>query len=393
MLKIGFVGFGHRATGMVRALKQVTTIPWEIAAIADPRASEIRAEHSDDMAKCQFFSEVDEFLAKAEVDGIFIGTRCNLHTEMACKAAKRGLPIFLEKPVAIDWAQLKKLNDTFANYTAPVVVSFPLRLTPIVQEVRRMIEAGEIGTVEHVSAVNDPNYSATYFTNWYRDFSLAGGLFLQKATHDLDYIQYLLGQNPRWICAMSSQRVYGSAGSITSPKPFDQRCVDCEENASCEESPLNNHFARIPPFGMPPIEKRRCMFSEGIRNEDVGQCLIEYENGVQANYVQNFFARNAVDRRGARLYGYRGTIDFDWRRKDIKLYRHDRPQVQTITFQDMGAHGGGDRELALDFLLAMKEGRPSRAPISAGIQSALTCLWARESAATRQFCEVKMPED
>jgi hypothetical protein len=41
--------------------------------------------------------------------------------------------------------------------------------------------------------------------------------------------------------------------------------------------------------------------------------------------------------------------------------------------------------------MAMRERRPSRSPIAAGILSALTCLWARESANTRRFCEVKMP--
>jgi len=40
----------------------------------------------------------------------------------------------------------------------------------------------------------------------------------------------------------------------------------------------------------------------------------------------------------------------------------------------------------------MKEGRPSRSPIEAGILSALTCLWARESAETRKFCEIVMPQ-
>ena len=55
------------------------------------------------------------------------------------------------------------------------------------------------------------------------------------------------------------------------------------------------------------------------------------------------------------------------------------------------AHFGGDRELCLDFLRAMRDGTPSRSPISAGILSALTCLWARESAQTQRYCQVVMP--
>ena len=55
-------------------------------------------------------------------------------------------------------------------------------------------------------------------------------------------------------------------------------------------------------------------------------------------------------------------------------------------------HFGGDRELSFDFLMAMRDRRPSRSPIAAGILSALTCLWARESANNRQGYEVVMPE-
>jgi hypothetical protein len=42
--------------------------------------------------------------------------------------------------------------------------------------------------------------------------------------------------------------------------------------------------------------------------------------------------------------------------------------------------------------MAMAEGRPSRSEISAGIESSLTCLWARQSAETRQFCRIEMPK-
>jgi len=54
-------------------------------------------------------------------------------------------------------------------------------------------------------------------------------------------------------------------------------------------------------------------------------------------------------------------------------------------------HFGGDRELALDFVRALRDHQQSRSTIQDGIVSALTCLWARESAATRRYCDVVMP--
>jgi hypothetical protein len=134
-----------------------------------------------------------------------------------------------------------------------------------------------------------------------------------------------------------------------------------------------------------------CVFSTGFELEDIDNCLVEYESGAQVSYTQNVFARYKAERRGARLLGYKGTVEFDWYKNQIKLYSHLQPTVETIDFAGDMPHFGGDRELCYDFLMAMRDRKPSRSPLDAGILSALTCLWARESAKTRQFYAVEMP--
>ncbi|HQL65207.1 MAG TPA: Gfo/Idh/MocA family oxidoreductase [bacterium] len=400
MLKVGIIGFGLRISHMAGLMK-IFGFPYRIEAIADPACEEIekavkektpeartrRRIDPELMQDTKYFSSADEMLDKTELDGVMIGTRCYLHTEMACKVAKRNLPLFLEKPVAINFEQLKMLQKAFENFTAPVVISFPLRLSPIALKVKQIIESGRIGYVEHVVAVNDVPYGVGYFNSWYRNYNEVGGLFLQKATHDFDYIFFLTGQKPKTIAAMNSQRIYGNKD-----KPFDLLCKDCDEKMECAESPFNLFYKRFAGEKVEWNDWQKCVFSREIKNEDSGNALIELNNGVQVSYTQNFFVRNQkVARRGTRLYGYKGTIDFDWYRNTIIVYDHFTPIVETIEFTGDMPHFGGDRELVYDFLMAMKEKRPSRSPMEAGITSALACLWARESAEKRQFFEVKMP--
>lgn len=384
MLRVGIIGCGGRVTGMAKSLGMFD-IPYQVVAVADPRAEEIKQRGDEFFAKTEFFESADEMLEQAELDGVMVGTRCYLHTEMACKVAPRNIPLFLEKPVAITFEQVKALAEAFESFTAPVVVSFPLRLSPLCLAVKEVIDSGKVGTVEHVIGFNDVPYASTYYTNWYRNYDETGGLFLQKATHDLDYISFLIDQRPRWICAMNAQRVYGG------DKPFDLRCDDCHEQTTCPESQLNLFRERFQGKAVVKNPARWCMFADGIKNEDMGNCIVEYENGAQASYTQNFFARGKAARRGARLYGYKGTIHFDWYQNNLTVYRHQSPAVETIDFSGGMSHFGGDRELCYDFLMAMRDGRPSRTPIEAGILSALTCLRARESAVNRVFCEVNMP--
>lgn len=386
MLNVGIIGYGNRISNMAKRLGMFG-IPYRVTMVADPRARELSATADDFLSDARFFETADELLAHADqLDGVMIGTRCGLHTEMACKVAPTELPLFLEKPVSISFEQVKQLHDAFQNYAAPVVVSFPLRVSPVLERVKEIVDSGQIGTVENIVAHCNVPYGSGYFRGWHRNFDQNGGLFLQKATHDLDYINFLLGQRPVWISAMNARRVFGG------DMPFDLKCVDCELKESCTESPFTRFRSGFE--GEEVAYRDRggyCVFSQGFKIEDMGSCLIEYESGAQVSYSQNFFTRYKAAIRGARLYGYKGTIEFDWYQNQIKSFSHRTPTVETIDFSGDMPHFGGDRELCYDFLMAMRDGTASRTPIEAGILSALTCLRARESASTRSVCAIEMP--
>lgn len=385
MLKLGVIGYGLRAKFMLKEIEPLGGIT--VTAIADPRMEEIRAELAEQGKSAALYRDADELLAREELDGVLLSTRCSLHARLSAKVFERGLPLFLEKPVGTSYEDLALLQDAWGKHPVPVVVSFPLRMTMMVQRVKEAIDSGLIGTVENVQAVNNVPYGEIYYADWYRDHRETGGLFLQKATHDLDYLSFLVGQSPKLVAAMMSRRVYGGE------KPAGLRCRDCKEQEICMESPLNLYHRRLvrpTPFD----ENRMCLFGRDIENEDNASLLLEYENGVQLSYSQNFFARNGAAARGARLLGYKGTIDFDWYRGDIVIYRHHSPETERITVDTLSAgnHWGGDRNLARNFIQVMRGEAESESPLTAGITSALTCLHARSSAETRQFREVIMPQ-
>ena len=384
MLRIGVIGYGSRIRTMLQRAG-VFEIPYRVVAIGDPRAEEIKGYDDPWLEGCRYFADGREMVDKAdELDGIMVGTRCFMHADDACRAAARQVPLFVEKPVAITFEQVKRLAETFEDYRPPVVVSFPLRVTRLAEEVKRLIEADTIGRIDQVVAFNDVPYARGYYSGWYRDHEQTGGLWMQKATHDLDTLNFLIGQAPAKVFAMESRRVYGGH------KPADLRCGDCQELRTCPESTFNVFYQQM---RGDRVRSRGglCVFSSAIKHHDSAHALVEYADGLQANYTQNFFARHKAARRGARLYGYKGTIDFDWYQNRIQVFSHRTPTVSTVEYPYIAHHWGGDEELCYDWLLAMQEGRPSRCPMSTGIESALLCLWARQSAATSQLCAVRLP--
>jgi predicted dehydrogenase len=248
----------------------------------------------------------------------------------------------LEKSVATNESELISLKKSYEQYRPEVVVSFPLRLSPMVQLAKEIIDSGKIGTVEHVQAVNNVPYGNVYFQNWYRDENETGGLFLQKATHDFDYINYLLKLQPVAICAMKSKQIFKGN------RPAGLTCEVCPEKSTCPERAYLKRLQNEESQG------EYCAFAVDTGNEDSGTAIIRYESGMHVSYSQNFFARRAAAARGARFLGFKGTLEFDFYTSELKVYMHHTSRVETYDINTSNmVHSGGDTELAKNFIQLM----------------------------------------
>jgi len=387
MSKVGVIGYGHQVKRLLGMMQEMDS-SCHISAIADVRHHEIREQMNADgvdLSRISFYENADDMLGGSELDGVFIGTRCSLHTSMALKVLPRQIPLYLEKPVATTMEDLVKLRNANALYGNKTVVSFPLRVTHHVQLVKEIIESGKIGTVEHVQAINNVNYGNIYYHGWFRDEAETQGLFVQKATHDFDYINHILGLRPVTVCAMTSKQIFKGN------KPAGLQCKNCDETSTCPESPDNlRKHAFEEPLG--PY----CCFAEDTGNEDSGSALIAYESGMHMSYSQNFFVRKKAAARGARFLGYKGTVEFDWATNRIQVFMHHTPRVESYEIDSAATavgHAGGDSTLLENFI-ALMQGRTqtSVSTLEDGLNSTLLCLKAKESAETGSFCEVKWPD-
>ena len=315
MVRLGVIGYGRRLRRVLEVIAEVDPGA-RVVALVDPRAAALREAYPDHLGSASFYDDVDRMLDEADVDGVLIGTRCSLHTPLAVKVLERHLPLFLEKPVAVDWEQLVTLRAAGERSRCPVVVSFPLRVSPLCEAARALVDDGTIGTIEHVQAVNNvPAYATTYYHGWMRDERETGGLWLQKATHDFDYINALVRQRPVQICAMESKTVF--RGDM----PAGLTCADCDRQDDCPESPRNafGGTGEAPP---PETDDWLCSFAVDTGNHDSASAIVRYASGLHAVYSQNFYSRGGAAARGATLIGYRGTIAFDWYRDELEIRHH-----------------------------------------------------------------------
>lgn len=399
MKRIGIIGYGGRLRSMVTELEKFGR-DIGVVAVVDPAEDQLRAQFPEKLEGVTFYPDAKAMLDAAELDAVMIGTRCDIHTDLAIQVLGRDLPLYLEKPVSMTEEQVQRLHAASRKHDPKVVVGFPLRTSTICKTVKEILESGVIGSIENVQAINNvPFYGSNYYHGWMRDDSITGGLWLQKATHDFDYLTYLVGQIPERIIGVESKTVF------TGDMPAGLYCVDCEFYKTCPESQYNLFYKQGILDNLHNPEawwggRWQCSFAVDTGNHDSATAILQYASGAHLTYTQNFYARRTAARRGATFLGYTGTVEFDWYRGDIVVHHHHTGRVERHDYLGResaqsghpgggsaggGAHFGGDMELARDFLALIFEEGESRATLADGLLSAQLCLMAKKSCASSEF--------
>ena len=384
---IGIIGFGSRARG----IWEKSIMPYcetegndkcRLVAIVDVRPEE---ELRTQLEVCgapdaRIYRDPVEMYENEKLDGVIIGTRCSLHTKMALINAKYGIPVLLEKPVSTtdeDLASLEGILDTMDEKT---LISFPLRVAPLAVRAKEIIDTGILGKISQVQGINNVPYARGYYHKWYRNDEETGGLFLQKSTHDLDLIQFILNEpKPVMISATETKNIF--LGNM----PAGLKCKDCKKRGSCPESDIN-----VATYGDRYEIGEYCSFAVDTGNHDSASIMVQYADGMHAVYSQNFVARKAAGRRGLRIIGYNATLEFEFNSKCIDIFYHNENKNEHIdmTEECKHSHGGGDLKM-IDSYVKMLGGAKSPAPLSYGILSAKLCLAARRSARENIFVRIK----
>lgn len=360
-MRIAAIGFGRRLSGVYNNCIRRACPEVRLVGLLDGDQAAARARIKDEDREAPLACEsVADLITRSRPDAVLVGTRCDSHARYASALAPYRLPVFLEKPVATSMDDAIALERAWGADGDRVVVSFPLRLTPLVRQARTWLDEPATGRIAHVNAVNYVTYGGVYFNEWYRDHSVTGGLFLQKATHDFDYLAHLVGQPIVRVAAMA---LHGYVH-----QDLTQRQGDGDPDVS--------YHAGI---GSP----------ESGMNEDCSSALIEFANGIHGTYSQVFFPRHATAARGATLSGRRSTISFDWTTDRVRRAWHDRPEAEERLLRTTSGHGGGDEALAQGLVDLVRGVKPSPAPLRAGLESVYACLAARESARSGSIVAVR----
>lgn len=202
VLGVGRIGMSHAA--VVARHPAVTSL---VVADADPAraraaAEQLGAEPADGIAA----------LLRAGVDALVVATPTDSHAELIVAGVEAGMPVFCEKPVALDVPDTVRVRDVVEKAGVAVQIGFQRRFDPGIVAARDAVRSGRIGEVRRIHSLTadpappHPSYVPT-----------SGGIYRDCLIHDFDAIRFVTGREVVAVTAFGANRgadFFAAAGDV-----------------------------------------------------------------------------------------------------------------------------------------------------------------------------------
>jgi UDP-N-acetylglucosamine 3-dehydrogenase len=195
-LRAGVVGLGMMGRNHVRVWDE-DVVEAELVAVADPDPAAV--ERATDGRRARGFEDAERMFAEEALDVVSIVAPTSLHLPVTLAAFRAGVNVLVEKPIAATREEAEAMIDAAGTAGRMLTVGHIERFNPAIRELRRRLDAGDLGRIFQISATRLGPFPARI-----RDV----GVVVDLAPHDLDVMRYLLGAEPVRIYAETEQRIH-----------------------------------------------------------------------------------------------------------------------------------------------------------------------------------------
>lgn len=177
----------------------------------------------------KWYDDADALIHDPDVDAVYVATPPSSHMEYTLRSAAAGKPIYVEKPMAMSFAECESMIAACRSAHVPLFVAYYRRALPRFLKVKELIHSGAIGDVRFVSVMLHqppaPDVLEPSKLPWRVKPEIAGGgLFVDLASHMLDFLDFALGPITD-VAGFASNRagLYPAEDIVTGTFRFESR--------------------------------------------------------------------------------------------------------------------------------------------------------------------------
>lgn len=296
-INIGVIGTGDRGGGLITLLNQIKGI--NVAACCDTLPMRLEEGLSKTETKVKAYMDYRKLLDDKDIDAVLVATPFNTHSKIAIDALDAGKHVYCEKTMAKGYAGIDALVKKVSITSTVFQTGHQYHSSRLYSHIVNLIKDGEIGKVISFECqwnrngnwrrpVPDPALERAINWRMYREYS--GGLTAELCSHQIDFVQWVLGENPK--------KIMGIGG------------VD--------------------------------YWKDGRETFDNIHLIYEYPSGVKATF--RCLTSNALDDYQIKVHGDKATIILDYRKAWIyfeKGYEKELGDVDGVSGATMNANVQG----------------------------------------------------
>ena len=375
-IRTAVIGLGGRGVYLAGHYDKRSHPGFELCAVCDldpERFGVLRTQFGDSIG---YYTDMHEMLAKADADAVLVATNDPHHVEPTVAALRAGKHVLVEKPLCQSIADANRMIGEARRADGIFMIGFELREVSVFWQMKQFAEEGRIGDIKIGHAFDNVSVGGDYFFHDPdKQKAFFKTLLLQKASHSLDLLNWLMGSHPVKVYGVGGLDFYGRK------EDPDLRCRDCTKAQDC---PYHvDHRAFQMDYGAVVEKPDYCVWGKAMDLYDNSELCITYANRAKATFHECHFTPEYsrefwfVGTRG-KMYGY-----YDNPGRFLIRIEHahsvDRRTEEFIPPYQGGGHGGGDNNLRDEFHRRIVENDPPLAAVESAYYSTALAICAEQS--------------
>ncbi len=309
-LKVVLVGTGIRGISFwgKRLLENYSEI-LEFVGLCDINPGRLAFGKKYIGTSCPTFTNFEKMVNETKPDLVIVTTKDSNHHEFVIKGLDMGCDVLTEKPLTIDETKAQAIIDAERRSKNKLIVGFNYRWSPYVTKVKELLQNNEIGELRSVDFnwYLNTYHGASYFRRWHGLRQEGGTLWVHKATHHFDLLNWWINSDPSEVFAYGDLEYYGANGPFRGDK-----CRTCNHKSECEfywDITKNKHMMDLYVNNEEHdgYIRDNCLYRKEVNIYDKMSAQVKYKNNVVLNYSLTTYS--PYEGWKVKLNGTKGSIE------------------------------------------------------------------------------------